>query len=110
MMRRWLSGYVIAALGVLAVGCKPQEPAAKPAAEAFADAAVEAILVKADAVDGKADKIISKCPKCNLGMDGKAQHSMTFAGYEMHFCTKGCLKEFEASPKAMLTAMKIPTK
>lgn len=110
MMRRWMSGCVIVALGVAAAGCKPEEPAPKPAEEAFADAAIELILAKADAVDGKVDKVIGKCPKCNLGMDGKAEHTMKFAGYEMRFCTKGCLGEFEASPKAMLTAMKIPTK
>ena len=43
-------------------------------------------LGKADAADGKTDKVVSKCPGCELKMDGAAAHSVKLGDYTLHFC------------------------
>ncbi len=87
------------AAGWLSAGCekKPVDPKA-----------VEARLAQADAVDGKVDKVVSKCAGCALGMDGKKEHSFTTSGYVLQFCSEGCKSEFEKDPGRSVLAMKIP--
>jgi len=64
-------------------------------------------LAKADAVDGKTDKVVHKCAGCALGMDGSPAHSLQVQDYTMHFCKEGCLAPFKADPAKELTALKI---
>ena len=62
-------------------------------------------LGKADAVDGKVDKIVSKCAGCALGMDGKADHAVKVGEYTLHLCD-GCWHGGKADGAAM--AAKLP--
>lgn len=96
-------------------GSEPAEPVAEeepvaPAAEAEEAPVVdvEAKLALADEFDGVADKVISRCPGCSLRMDGSAEHAMQFAGYELRFCSAGCLESFSADPEARILALEIP--
>lgn len=70
--------------------------------------AAVAVLKTADLYDGEEDKVISKCPACNLGMDGSAEHALHFDGYELHFCSEGCKEHFGENTEAAVLAMKIP--
>ncbi len=83
---------------------KPPEPAAQPNAE------VVAKLAKADAFDGKVDKVVSKCANCALGMAGQEKHELEIEGYKMHFCGAGCLDHYKKEPAKTLLALKIPEK
>lgn len=78
-----------------------------PAAPAVLAADVVAKLAKADAVDGKADKVVSKCAGCSLGMDGVPAHALTVGDYTMHFCKAGCLAPFKADPAKEIAALKV---
>ena len=124
MTKRWAHG-IIGCLAVVVMltatpGCKKDEAAkdepAKEAVtaaketEATAAGAVEAKLVAADSYDGTADKIISKCPSCNLMMDGKAEHTAEHAGYEIRFCTADCKTGFEKDIEKSLMALVVPEK
>ena len=99
-------------LAAVMVGCEK-----KPSAEArpgivappTGDAqAVEARLAKADALDGKADKVVSKCAGCALGMEGKKEFAAMVSGYTLHFCSQACKTEFEKDPQKAVMAMKVP--
>lgn len=83
----------------LSAGCEKKPAEAKP---------VEARLAQADAVDGKVDKVVSRCAGCALGMDGKSEHSFTTSGYVLQFCSAGCKSDFEKDPGKSVQAMKIP--
>jgi len=123
-------------VGVLVVlgGCKKEDapkpaPEAAPAeAEAPAEAAeaapaekpagipsladpmegVKAKLAKADLLDGKEDKIITRCASCALGMDGKPEHALEVLGYTMHFCTEQCLTSFSANTMKSVADLVVP--
>lgn len=101
----WVTAAMIGAAGI--AGCEKKsadEPAATPA-----DAkAVEARLAKADAVDGKVDKVVSKCAGCALGMDGRQEHVATTSGYTLRFCSEGCKSDFEKDASKAVMAMQIP--
>ena len=58
------------------------------------------ILAAADAHDGTVDKVVSECTGCGLGMPGDPAHSVTYEGYELHFCSDSCKSTFEADPVA----------
>jgi hypothetical protein len=66
-----------------------------PAGEAQAS-----VLASADAHDGSVDHVVHECTGCGLGMPGDAAHAVKHAGYELHFCSDGCKKGFEADPAA----------
>lgn len=102
---RWKAGTVAVLIGAAGMaGCKKSEEPLSPA-----DAkAVEAMLARADMVDGKADKVVSKCAACALGMDGSKDNSFTISGYTMCFCSAGCKEEFEKAPSKAIMAIKIP--
>ena len=97
-------------------GCskgKPaQEESAKEKVEVEKDidktAAVEAKLAKADAFDGKTDKVVSKCASCALGMDGKSEHALEVSSYKLHFCSEDCKTGFEKDTTKAILALKIP--
>ena len=71
-------------------------------------AKLEAMLAKADLVDGKADKIVTKCATCAFKMDGSSEHAVTASGYTLYFCTEDCAKKFSENTTESILAMKIP--
>lgn len=71
-------------------------------------AAIEAKLAKADAFDGKVDKVVTKCLGCGLGMDGNKDLAATTAGYTLHFCSASCKADFEKDPAKAVMAMRLP--
>lgn len=111
-------------------GCRKEEPtAAEPAkdtAEAVKDLAaspvaaveakvaeadkeaVEVKLAAADLVDGKTDKIVTKCPSCALGMDGKSEHTLEVLGYKLYFCSEPCKTAFAKDLTKSILDLKIP--
>ena len=102
---------------LLGWGCGPETaepvveepvPAPEEAREEAPQIDVEAKLALADELDGAADQVISRCPSCSLRMDGSAEHAMQFAGYELHFCSAGCLDSFAADPEGRISALVIP--
>jgi len=118
-MRRVIVTIGLFAAAFVIAGCeKKEEPkpgdalkqAAADAVGQATDAAVIAVLEKADAYDGKVDKTVFKCAKCNLGMDGKPENVIVYSGYTLQFCSPGCKKEFEGDVKKAVMAMNIPAK
>jgi len=99
-------------------GCRKEKPVQKePAKEvgavekdvdADATAAVLAKLAEADEIDGKTDKVVSKCASCALGMDGKSEHALEVSGYTLHFCSEDCKTGFEEDTTKAILALKIP--
>jgi hypothetical protein len=82
------------------------EPAAKTEPAFVED--LEAKLALADGFDGTADRIVSRCPGCALGMDGSAEHAMQLGGYELRFCSANCMNGFAANPQARVLDLVIP--
>jgi len=93
----------VPALAVVAVlaGCGPSGTAG-PSPEALA------VLAKADALDGAADRTVKKCFGCNLGMDGKADQAVKVGDYSVWLCSPECKKAFEADPAKAVLAAKLP--
>ena len=91
-----------AGLGLFVYGCEKSAPAKAEAST------IEARLAKADAVDGKTDKVVTKCAGCALGMDGKAEHSLTAHGYTLHLCSAHCKEDFGKDVDKSLMAMELP--
>ena len=118
-MSRTIFTIWILAAGFVVAGCekkeepKPADALKQAAADSVGqatDVAVITVLEKADAFDGKVDKTVFKCAKCNLGMDGKPENVIVYSGYTLQFCSPGCKKEFEADVKKAVMAMNIPAK
>ena len=87
----------------------PTADAAKPAeVDAASEAEVKAKLAKADLLDGKADKIVTKCPGCAFKMDGSSEHALEVLDYTLYFCTAECAKNFGKNMTESILAMKIP--
>ncbi len=112
-----LSSVLAIAFLVLAVaGCEggnkeaspPSGDPASTVATPQPSAAGLAVLVKADAADGAADKVVSKCLTCNLGMEGSAEHVAMLGDYKLHLCSDECKTGFEAAPEKALLALKLP--
>ena len=121
--RTWcLAGAIVST--VLA-GCSKEEPAKssteiKPEAKAEqaqsdanesaakTQAAVEAKLAEADALDGTTDKIIQRCASCALGMDGKSEHALELSGYTLYFCSGSCQEEFAKDLTKSILDLEIP--
>jgi hypothetical protein len=84
--------FVLGGSLLLLAGCgaKPAETKSEtpvvPTAPVAVTADVQAQLAKADAKDGKVDKVVSKCSGCALGMDGKAEHAAHLGDYTVLFC------------------------
>jgi YHS domain-containing protein len=78
--------------------------AAKPSAAALV------ALAKADAADGKVDKVVSKCLTCMLGMEGKPENAATYGEFTLHFCSKNCKEAFLSDPEKVVLALKFPAK
>ena len=104
-------------------GCRkeaaPEAPKAVDAVDALTlpkatsaaqKAEMVAMLAKADAYDGKTDKVVSKCAMCALRMDGQEKHEFAIEGYKMHFCGEGCLERCKKDPAKTLLALVVPEK
>lgn len=61
-------------------------------------------LEKADATDGKTDKVVEKCAGCSLGMNGSAAHAVKFGGYTLQFCDH-CAEGKAKDPAKVLAAL-----
>lgn len=79
-----------------------------PSAEATAPVDIEAKLAKADAFDGKTDKVVAKCSACQLHMEGSPDQVVELKGYKLHFCSESCKKSYEKEPEKSFAAMKMP--
>ncbi len=109
VMQRLFSFRYLTVLGIAAafvVGCDKKEE--QTPTDPGSTEAVVAKLAKADAVDGKTDKVISKCAACALSMDGSAEHALTLHEYKMHFCSAGCKTKFEKEGDKAIMSMKMP--
>lgn len=105
MSRRTFPALVGALLTIpllLPAGCKKDDTVKK--------SDVLAKLAKLDAVDGTADKVVSKCGGCELRMDGSGEHAINVSGYEMHFCSAKCKKDFYKDTTRSILALTIPKK
>jgi hypothetical protein len=80
------------------------EPEISPEAEA----AMVAVLEKADAFDGSADRVVQKCANCALMMDGNPEFTTEVVGFEMHFCSDECKDGFSEGVEEKLVALEIP--
>ncbi len=67
---------------------------------------LRAKLAEADAADGQADHIVSKCVPCNLIMKGRPAYATTVADYTLQLCTADCKSLFEKDPAKTLLALK----
>lgn len=99
---------------ILPSGCEKSEPAkatrSATGGVASGQPEVEAKLASADALDGKVDKVISRCAACALGMDGSSEHALETHGYTMHFCSSHCRDGFAENPDKAILGMKVPAK
>lgn len=91
-------------LAVAAMAACPAEeaPTAPDPAAKAPSAKVLAALAKADEADGKADKIVHKCPACMLKMNGSAEHAATLGAYTVYSCAADCKAALVADPGAIL--------
>ncbi len=99
-------------------GCRKEKPVQKESpkeevevredVDAVTKAAVEAKLTEADKFDGTTDKVVSKCPSCALGKDGKSEQALEVSGYKLHFCSEDCKTGFEKDTTKAILALKIP--
>src|SRR5262245_54031716 len=61
-------------------------------------------LEKADAADGKTDKVVSKCIGCDLKMEGQEKNALKVGEYSLHMCD-GCYTKYKDDPSKSLAAM-----
>lgn len=85
---------------------KPQVTTIGVPAETGAE--LEVILVEADKLDGKQDRVVSKCAGCGLAMDGNPQHVVRIAGYNLNMCSEHCAKTFAEHAVDAIKALDIP--
>lgn len=76
-------------------------------AEVEVDTKVLGILVKADALDGTTDKVVSKCAGCGLTMDGDPAHASKVGEYTLHLCSAECKADFEKDATKAVLALKV---
>ena len=110
-MIRATSCVAVSLVAVAFAGCSKEagKPAPAPAPSVAADdPAVEAILAKADLVDGTADHRVSKCAGCALGMDGDPKHALKAGKYKLHFCSGPCKDTFAKDTNKSVLALNIP--
>lgn len=95
----------------LIAGCTSSKAPAKADKETSANvpsAAALAVLAKADAADGKVDKVVSKCVTCMLGMEGLPENAVTYGEYTLYFCSQTCKENFLKDREKALLALKFP--
>lgn len=67
-----------------------------------------ALLVAADRADGSEDKVVFRCAVCGLAMDGSAEITSTWQGYDFHHCSEHCRELFDRDPEKILTRLELP--
>lgn len=77
-------------------------------ADVVVTAEMAEVLAKADALDGQADKVVSLCASCALGMAGSEEHSLHVGPYTMYFCADHCKQAFSEDVSKSVLAMKLP--
>ena len=82
----------------------PSAPEGEVAPPAL-DEATLAALASADAMDGTADHVVSKCAGCKLMMDGKQDHSVAVGDYTLHLCSTTCRDHFVGDLSAGLAGL-----
>lgn len=120
MVGRTKSVHILLVAGMLGtLGCGQQggaPPAGTPGEPDISGAAVEVAvtpemaekLAAADALDGEADKIVTLCASCALGMDGLSEHRLRVGEYTMYFCAEHCKQAFAEDVSKSVLAMEIP--
>ncbi len=81
---------------------KPEESSDTPSTVAAPSPAALDSLEKADAADGSADRVVSKCVTCKLHMEGKAEYSVSYGEYTVHLCSDYCKSSFVKEPEKAL--------
>lgn len=110
---------VCLAFALIALGCdsKPSEGGGSgsgggdktsDAASLLSGEAAKAKLTAADALDGKTDKTLYKCAPCGFAMDGSADHTLSYEGFTMRFCSASCKDGFNKDLKKAIAAMTVP--
>ena len=96
----------------LVAACAAAGCARKPASEAkgapSAQAQIDAILARADQVDGAADHVVSRCPGCQLHMPGTEAHTVQMRDYALHFCSEDCKSRFGKDLEKSVLALAVP--
>ena len=99
----------VLALSLFATGCTKHTKAGEtPAKGAPISVEMTEKLAKADAFDGKTDKIVSKCIGCSLKMDGSDKHSVMVGDYTLHLCDNCAAGK--ADPAKLVAEATIPEK
>ena len=93
-----------------AEAAEQDEPEKEPAKDIAAqiDALIKVKLAAADRLDGKTDKIVTKCASCALSMDGKKEHSLKVDEYTLYFCTEKCKSGFAKNTTESIKSLEIP--
>lgn len=90
---------VLGAACLLACGAQEDGEVARreaaPPPPVEVDAAMLAVLERADAADGEADGVVRLCPGCALAMEGDPEHDLEVGEYHLHFCSDVCLDHFD---------------
>ena len=102
-MKSLSTGVVLVLFACASAGCSPQTQTPEPA-KPLSEVALSK-LAAADKLDGKEDKVITKCPACMLNMDGHAKHSSQLEGYTVHSCHQACAEALEADPEKVLARL-----
>ena len=111
---RWIAG--VALVAVAFSGCgndgAPEKSEEKGSASLLSapDAGMVTALAAADAADGTADKVVSKCVTCMLHMAGKPDTTATCGEYTLHLCSKHCQESFTHDPRKALLSLKTTEK
>jgi hypothetical protein len=92
-------GAAILLFSLLLVGCQRSNGPSQAAL---------GLMAKADAVDGTVDHVISKCVICNLGMEGRQEHSAKYGEYSVRLCSQGCNEAFSRDPEKALSRLSFP--
>jgi hypothetical protein len=91
-----------------AAGCGEKPASEAKSAPSAAQAQVDAILARADQVDGAADHVVSRCPGCQLHMPGTEAHTVQMGDYALHFCSEDCKSRFGKDLEKSVLALAVP--
>lgn len=77
----------------------------KPQGPVTLAAHTKTCLAQSDLADGKADKVVVKCPACALSMDGDPHHSAQIGGYTVHSCSADCNQALVDDPNLVFSSL-----
>src|SRR5262245_2993247 len=106
---RRLAGFCLALIAVCGgAGCGEKPAAEAKGTPSAAQAQIDAILARADQVDGTADRVVSRCPGCQLHMPGSEAHTVQMGTYALHFCSEDCKSRFGKDLEKSVLALAVP--